>query len=74
MLGTLLGGWLSDFLSRRWCLLLTCPVAAAGWGAIALGSVRGGGGGVWPFYAGRMLTGMGTGAMVGSERRCCKWC
>ncbi len=61
MVGTLLGGSLSDWVARRWCILLTSPVTVVGWLAIALGSVPDA---VWPIYLGRLLTGMGTGAQV----------
>ncbi len=53
MVGTALGGSLSDLLSRRVCLLLTSPVIAAGWVAIAAGSVES----LGMIYAGRFLTG-----------------
>ena len=61
MVGTLLGGSLSDWLARRWCLLLTSPLTMLGWASIVLGSAPNQ---LWPFYAGRVLTGFGTGAQV----------
>ncbi len=62
MCGTLSGGCLSDWLSARWCIALTSPLTLLGWAAIASGAVTDGS--IWPFYLGRLMTGLGTGAQI----------
>ena len=57
MVGSLIGGFLSDFFSEKVCFLITSPFIIGGWICIFCTNQST----LTPMYIGRFLTGFGTG-------------